>query len=48
VITPDGEVEVNSVEELNSVLMNLTGTVRIQGIYPGYADAYTYPLNLEQ
>lgn len=48
VITSDGEVEINSVEELNSVLMNLTGTVRIQGIYPGYSDAYTYPINLEQ
>ena len=48
VITSDGEVEVSSVDELNSVLMNLTGTVRVQGIYPGYAEAYTYPVNLEQ
>ena len=48
VITSDGEVEVSSVDEHNSVLMNLTGTVRVQGIYPGYAEAYTYPVNLEQ
>jgi serine protease Do len=48
VVTSDGEVEVSSVDELNSVLMNLTGTVRVQGIYPGYAEAYTYPVNLEQ
>ncbi|HEU4471998.1 MAG TPA: trypsin-like peptidase domain-containing protein [Flavisolibacter sp.] len=48
VITPDGEQEVTSVEELNNILVNLTGTVRVRGVYPGYGEAYTYPLNLEQ
>ncbi|HEV7620664.1 MAG TPA: trypsin-like peptidase domain-containing protein, partial [Flavisolibacter sp.] len=47
VITSEGEQEVSSVDELNSILSNITGTVRIQGIYPGYSEPYTYPLNLE-
>jgi len=48
VITGDGETEISSVEDLNSVLQNLTGTVRVRGVYPDYGEAYTYPLNLEQ
>jgi S1-C subfamily serine protease len=48
VVTSDGEQEVTSVEELNSILSNISGTVRIQGVYPGYGESYTYPLNLEQ
>lgn len=48
VITPDGEQEVTTTDQLNEVLQNVTGTVRIQGIYPGYAEPYTYPLNLGQ
>jgi len=48
VITSDGEREVTSVDELNDALQNLVGTVRVTGIYPGYSEAYTYPLNLGQ
>ena len=48
IITGDGEQEVNSVEDLNSLLQGLTGTVRVRGVYPDYGEAYTYPLNLEQ
>lgn len=48
VVTDDGEQSVSSVEDLNNILQNLTGTVRVQGIYPGYGEAYTYPLNLDQ
>lgn len=48
VVTGEGEQTVSSVEELNSILQNLSGTVRVRGIYPGYGEAYTYPLNLEQ
>lgn len=48
VVTSDGEQEVTSVEELNSILSSISGTVRIQGVYPGYGESYTYPLNLEQ
>ena len=48
VTTNDGEQEVTSVEDLNNILMNLTGTVKIQGVYPGYGEPYTYPLTLDQ
>lgn len=48
VITREGPVTITSLEELNDALANASGTVRIQGIYPGYAEAYTYPLNLGQ
>lgn len=47
-VTSEGEVEVRSVEQLNEALQNRVGTVRITGIYPGYGEAYTYPLNLGQ
>lgn len=46
IVTSDGEVEINSLEELTEALQNRIGTVRITGIYPGYGEAYTYPLNL--
>lgn len=46
VTTSEGEQPVTSVEELNEILGNAFGTVRVQGVYPGYSEAYTYPLNL--
>ncbi|MGZ5190082.1 MAG: trypsin-like peptidase domain-containing protein [Flavisolibacter sp.] len=48
VVTREGEVDITSVEQLNSVLQNLTGTVQIRGVYSDYGQVYTYPLNLEQ
>jgi S1-C subfamily serine protease len=48
VVTSEGEQEVNSVDELNEVLQNLSGTIRVRGVYPDYGEAFTYPLNLEQ
>ncbi len=39
--------EVKSVEDLNSLLANATGTVKLEGIYPGYDETYGYPLNLD-
>jgi S1-C subfamily serine protease len=48
IITPQGEREINTLEDLNEAMQNLVGTVRITGIYPGYGEAYTYPLNLGQ
>ncbi len=38
--------EVKTVEDLNSILANATGTVKLEGIYPGYDETYGYPLNL--
>lgn len=38
--------EVKTVDELNAILANATGTVKLEGIYPGYDETYGYPLNL--
>jgi len=48
IITREGPQMVNTLEELNEILLAATGTVRIQGIYPGSMEPYTYPLNLGQ
>lgn len=49
VITSDGaQQDVNSVEDLNTILQGLAGSVRIRGIYTDYGETYTYPLNLDQ
>ncbi|MGV3529363.1 MAG: trypsin-like peptidase domain-containing protein [Flavisolibacter sp.] len=48
VITSQGPVTITSVEELNDVLSNIIGRVQVQGIYPGYSEPYTYPLNMGQ
>ncbi|HEX8315396.1 MAG TPA: trypsin-like peptidase domain-containing protein [Flavisolibacter sp.] len=48
VITSEGEMEITSLEDLNEALRNRFGSVRVTGIYPGYGDNYTYPLNLGQ
>lgn len=41
----DGQ-DVNSVDDLKNILNNSKGTVRLEGIYPGYDGTYTYPLSL--
>jgi serine protease Do len=42
----DGQ-DVSTLDELTKILSNATtGTVRVEGIYPGYDGIYTYPLNL--
>ena len=38
--------EVKTADELKSLLANASGTVKIEGIYPGYDETYGYPLNL--
>ena len=48
IITSEGEVEINSLDDLNEALQNRYGTVRVTGVYPGYGEAYTVPLNLGQ
>jgi S1-C subfamily serine protease len=47
-VAAEGEVEINSLEDLNEALSGRVGTVRVTGVYPGYGEAYTYPLNLGQ
>ena len=42
----DGQA-VNTVDDLKAILTNAQGgTVRLEGIYPGYEGTYGYPLNL--
>lgn len=48
VITSVNGADITSLEALTKVLGNASGSVRLEGIYPGYDGMYTYPLNLEQ
>src|SRR6478735_3168217 len=41
----DGQ-DVNSLDDLKNILNNSNGTVRLEGIYPGYDGTYGYPLTL--
>lgn len=41
----DGQ-DVTSLDELKKILNNSDGTVRLEGIYPGYDGSYGYPLSL--
>lgn len=47
VITSVNGQEVKNLDELNAVLKTAQGTVRLEGIYPGYEGTYGYPLNLD-
>jgi S1-C subfamily serine protease len=46
IITAVNGQSIKSVDELNALLANATGTVKLEGIYPGYEETYGYPLNL--
>lgn len=46
VITSVNGRAVKSVEELNRVLGNSIGTVKLEGFYPGFRGSYSYPLDL--
>ena len=45
IITSVNGVEVKNVDELGRALLNVRGTIKVEGMYPG-SDMYTYPLNL--
>ncbi len=47
VITAVSGKPVTSIEELTDVLTKAQGSVRLEGIYPGYEGTYSYPLNLK-
>ena len=47
IITSVNGYDITSIQELSRVLSGLEGTVRLEGMYPGYDGAYTYPLNLD-
>ncbi len=46
IITSINGDEVKNLDELKTILSNAKGTVRLEGIYPGYEGQYGYPLNL--
>ncbi|MEP6512936.1 MAG: trypsin-like peptidase domain-containing protein [Parafilimonas sp.] len=47
VITSVDGQDVNTTDDLKDIFNNAHGTVRIEGIYPGYEGTYGYPLNLD-
>ena len=47
IITSVNGKSISSVEQLSKLLDNFIGTIRLEGIYPGYNGSYTYPLNLD-
>jgi Do/DeqQ family serine protease len=46
IITSVNGIDVTTVEELAKVLANISGTARLEGMYPG-SDTYVYPLELD-
>lgn len=42
----DGQ-DVNNLDDLKSILTNAHGTVKLEGVYPGYDGNYGYPLSLD-
>jgi len=48
VITGVNGRQVNNLEELNAALASAQGTIRIEGMYPGYDGTYAYPLSLDE
>jgi S1-C subfamily serine protease len=45
ILKANGE-EVKSVEEFQKIIEKSTGTVKLEGVFPGYEGVYTYPLRL--
>jgi S1-C subfamily serine protease len=46
VITSVNGQPVRSMDDLTKQLKNIRGTVRLEGIYPGFEGTYAYPLNM--
>lgn len=46
IISADGQPVANT-EDLSAILSKAHGTIKIDGIYPGYGDIYTYPLRID-
>jgi S1-C subfamily serine protease len=49
IITAVNGIEVSTIDDLKAALSNSSnsGTVRIDGIYPGYGDTYSYPGSID-
>ena len=47
IITSANGLNITNVEDLNKVLSNKTGTVKVEGVYPGFESVYPYVITLE-
>ncbi len=47
IITSVNGKPISSIDDLNAAISAMYGSVKLEGIYPGYDGIYTYPLNLE-
>ncbi len=48
IITSVNQQEIKNMDELKTALIAAKGgSVRLEGIYPGYNGTYAYPLNLK-
>ncbi|MDE3234692.1 MAG: Do family serine endopeptidase [Bacteroidota bacterium] len=48
VITAVNGTDVRSIDDLKEALKDASGTVKFDGIYPGYTETYSYPVHLDQ
>ena len=48
VITSVNGVEIKTIDDFNAAMKNASGTVFFEGIYPGFTDAYRYPIKLDE
>ena len=48
VITSVNGADIANLEQLSRTLARTSGSVRLEGIYPGYDGTYTYPLNIAE
>jgi Do/DeqQ family serine protease len=46
IITSVNGRDITNLDDLKNALTGVSGTLRLEGIYPGYDGTYTYPLNL--
>jgi len=46
IITSVNGNDVTSIEDLGKILSNAYGSIKLEGVYPGYEGTYSYPLNL--
>ncbi len=43
-----GGQRINSLEDFNDISLNISGTAKVEGIYPGNDMPYSYPVNFDQ
>jgi S1-C subfamily serine protease len=48
VITSVNGSEIKNLDDLKAALKDATGTIFFEGIYPGYAESYRYPIRLSE